>query len=209
MKTTIEQRHTDRRGEILAVCAKLFASKGFSATSVRDICAALEMSPGTLYRYYASKEEIVGALIAYDLKRAKEAVQRVPKDADLISALSFIAEMVLNDPLNVENPNLWLDVSAEASRNREVGAMMQNIYAGHTALFLPLIEAAKEKGQISASVNSNTAVTFIFAAFDGLLLRRAIDPSVTLGDTSEAFLQLIGNALGFKAPKSTNTKEAR
>ena len=193
----------------MSVCAKLFASKGFSATSVRDICSALEISPGTLYRYYASKEEIIGALIANDLKRAEEAVQSVPKDADLISALSFIADALLNDLSNAETPDLWLEVSAEASRNREIGGMMQDVYAGHTALFYPLIEAAKKNGQISPDIDAQTAVTFIFAVFDGLLFRHAIDPSMNLCDTSTAFLQLIGNALGFKAPEPTNKKEAQ
>ena len=50
-----------RRREILAAASRLFRERGFAATGMRDIAAALEMTAGSLYYYFENKE----ALLAY------------------------------------------------------------------------------------------------------------------------------------------------
>ena len=50
-----------RRREILAAASRLFRERGFAATGMRDIAAALDMTAGSLYYYFENKE----ALLAY------------------------------------------------------------------------------------------------------------------------------------------------
>jgi AcrR family transcriptional regulator len=50
-----------RRREILAAASRLFRERGFAATGMRDIAAALGMTAGNLYYYFENKQ----ALLAY------------------------------------------------------------------------------------------------------------------------------------------------
>jgi TetR/AcrR family transcriptional regulator, cholesterol catabolism regulator len=49
----------DRRDEIVKEAARLFARRGFEATSIREIAAAVNILSGSLYHHFATKEEIL------------------------------------------------------------------------------------------------------------------------------------------------------
>ena len=60
---------------ILLAAGKLFREKGFSATTVREIASGAQMLPGSLHYRYASKDEILIALMRRGIERAIAAVQ--------------------------------------------------------------------------------------------------------------------------------------
>ncbi len=60
---------------ILLAAGKLFREKGFSATTVREIASGAQMLPGSLHYRYASKDEILIALMRRGIERAVAAVQ--------------------------------------------------------------------------------------------------------------------------------------
>ena len=47
-----------RVSQILAVAAELFASKGFEATSIRDIAEGVGISKPTIYHYFTDKSAL-------------------------------------------------------------------------------------------------------------------------------------------------------
>ena len=59
---------------VLDAAAKFFSEKGYGYTSMRDIAGAAGMLPGSLYYYFASKEELLVAVYAQGVRRIKEAV---------------------------------------------------------------------------------------------------------------------------------------
>jgi AcrR family transcriptional regulator len=65
-----------RRQVILTVASDLFATKGFEATSMRDIAAAADLMSGSLYYHFASKEELYVAVQDASVSKIFEAVQR-------------------------------------------------------------------------------------------------------------------------------------
>ena len=56
-------RRQKRRASILEVSAKLFATRGFVGTTVRDIADEAGLLSGSLYYYFDSKEDIADALL--------------------------------------------------------------------------------------------------------------------------------------------------
>ena len=48
-----------RKDDILLAAAALFASKGYAATSIRDIAESVGLLSGSLYYHFSSKEEIL------------------------------------------------------------------------------------------------------------------------------------------------------
>ena len=63
---TAEVRSSDR---ILQSALELFSSKGYDATSVREICEAAGITKPTLYHFYGSKEGVYRALVEGVLER--------------------------------------------------------------------------------------------------------------------------------------------
>jgi AcrR family transcriptional regulator len=58
-----EERSERSRNQILDAALKLFAHRGFGATSVRDIAEAAELSKGNVYHHFPDKESIFRALL--------------------------------------------------------------------------------------------------------------------------------------------------
>jgi AcrR family transcriptional regulator len=59
----VDQSHLDaRRQQIVDAARTRFASQGFARTSLADIVAESGLSNGAIYRYFASKDEIVTAI---------------------------------------------------------------------------------------------------------------------------------------------------
>jgi AcrR family transcriptional regulator len=54
---------TDRRGELLALAARLFAEQGLRETTVRDIADAAGILSGSLYHHFDSKESMVDEIL--------------------------------------------------------------------------------------------------------------------------------------------------
>ena len=143
-----------RRDEILAAAAGLFASDGYTNTSMREVAAASGILAGSLYHHFESKEAIAVELVeAYhaDLVRVVREFGSVPVDplpalrayAQAIAAVSFrhpaALQISLFDAPTTASSSLKTVVHAEpASVNR---------------LWRSLISAAAKAGAMKDGVN--------------------------------------------------------
>jgi AcrR family transcriptional regulator len=59
-----EQYLQDRREAILDAAIDVFGSKGFAGSTVEEVARAAQMTKGTVYLYFASKEEILASILA-------------------------------------------------------------------------------------------------------------------------------------------------
>src|SRR3954465_15238226 len=67
---------------IARVAARLFASQGYEATSVRAIVEAAGVTKPTLYYHYGSKEGLAQALLTVPMSRMNEDLQRILESSD-------------------------------------------------------------------------------------------------------------------------------
>ncbi len=75
---TSRKSHADSRlPQVLDQAARLFRTKGFEATSVRDIARAVGMLPGSLYCHFATKEDLLAAVYIKGVEQISLAVQTV------------------------------------------------------------------------------------------------------------------------------------
>lgn len=63
MARTVGSAADDTRQRILDVAVDLFIEQGYAGTSVRDISERLGMTKGSLYYHFASKEDLLSALL--------------------------------------------------------------------------------------------------------------------------------------------------
>ena len=64
----------DSRQEILRTAARLFQQRGYDATSMNDVAAALKLSKGGLYHHFQSKDEILFDIMNHAMDITQERV---------------------------------------------------------------------------------------------------------------------------------------
>ena len=64
----------DSRQEILRTAARLFQQRGYDATSMSDVAAALKLSKGGLYHHFQSKDEILYEIMNHAMEITEERV---------------------------------------------------------------------------------------------------------------------------------------
>src|SRR3954468_2596685 len=64
----------DSRQEILRTAARLFQQRGYDATSMNDVAAALRLSKGGLYHHFQSKDEILFEIMNHAMDLTQERV---------------------------------------------------------------------------------------------------------------------------------------
>ena len=58
-----ERRKAERPAELLAAALELFVEKGYAGTRLDDVAARAQVSKGTLYLYFANKEDLFKAVV--------------------------------------------------------------------------------------------------------------------------------------------------
>src|SRR5690606_11263276 len=74
-KTITEQDDGNRRRKLMDKAARLFLSKGYAATSTRDIAAAVGMHSGSPYYHFKSKSALLHAVMAEGMAEALQSQQ--------------------------------------------------------------------------------------------------------------------------------------
>ena len=73
---------TNRSDAIVHEALRLFAERGLHAASMRDIALAVGLTEGTLYHYYASKADIVAAIVERTFFSADEVSATLADNAE-------------------------------------------------------------------------------------------------------------------------------
>jgi AcrR family transcriptional regulator len=84
-----------RRDQILTTAAELFATKGYTRTSMRDVATASGILAGSLYHHFESKEAIAVELVEKYHADLADAVRKFgPVDTDPLTALRLFTREV-------------------------------------------------------------------------------------------------------------------
>jgi AcrR family transcriptional regulator len=96
----------DSRQEILRTAARLFQQRGYDATSMNDVAAALKLSKGGLYHHFQSKDEILFEIMNHAMDITEERVlgpvRGIAKAEDRLRALIRLHIEVVLSPRDRE-----------------------------------------------------------------------------------------------------------
>ena len=87
--TRKEREREFKKQEILDAAIKIFAQKGFKATTLDEIAEKSEFGKGTLYNYFSSKEDIYKEIILMIIDHHKNSIIEVYKTTDTLYDLIF------------------------------------------------------------------------------------------------------------------------
>ena len=101
--TQRSQAKENRRQALLSSAAALFAVDGFNRVSLEDLGAAAGVSGPAVYRHFAGKQAVLGALLLSVSQKLLDGGQRVIADSDgtavaLRRLVSFHVDFALSNP---------------------------------------------------------------------------------------------------------------
>ncbi|WP_157414202.1 TetR/AcrR family transcriptional regulator [Agromyces allii] len=177
-----------RRLQIIADASTLFASRGFHATSLREIADQVGIGKSTLLHHFSSKEELLAAVIArrdatIDIRSEFAAVVGPLNALDGLAESARIAADL--EPGLIE---LYAVLSAEAAAPTHPGhAYFERRFEWGISRFTTLFEAAAPA--LRADLDPVFEATWIIALWDGLQLQWLYDPeSVDVAEQLAAHL---------------------
>ncbi len=187
-----EDAQRARRDNILNAAERCFSNQGFHSASMHDICREAGVSPGALYLYFKSKEDLIAAICERERTAFAAALTEFGDAPDFMAALKK-----LGDAYCLEQPpekfRFQVEINAEALRNAEIGATVREsdkIICGH---FAQVVEEARQKGRIDPKVEPELISQIICIIGDGLFLRRAIDPDLDVEQCMDVILSLLAS----------------
>ena len=153
-RTVNHAKRAARRSEILAAAFACFVDKGFHATSMQDICAAAKMSPGALYRYFASKDDIIIAIVEEDRNEYRAIIAMVETTEDLAGTLSEIAGLLIEEATEPGFGELSAEVFAEALRNEDARRIVVDADRAMRTALTNAIRAEMARGKLEPTMDA-------------------------------------------------------
>ena len=174
-----EARTQAQRERILAAAEACFTERGFHAASMANIAETAEMSPGLIYRYFDSKSAIILAIIERQLELARAEIANLHDSVDLPHG---IWETTLPREARSDgrmNPALYVEMSAEASHDPEIGAAVREADVILRTEFARWLGRSREQGGLGLSpAKARAAALMIQCLVDGLRVRQLREPDV-------------------------------
>src|SRR6516225_9935111 len=164
MRRTNLQLQSDRRTEILGAAQRCFVRSGFHGASMQEICAEAGMSPGNLYRYFASKEALVAGIAERDRAEVAQQFAKVDLAHGFFAVLEGLAHYHFAEK-PAEQVLLCTEVMAEARRNAEIARIFAGFDADVKKWLVDLLRSGSERGDI-AGVDFDAVVTMLMIIAD-------------------------------------------
>ena len=163
-----------RRRELLTAAGRCFARKGFHQTSIADICTAAGMSPGSLYRYFRSKDDIIRAMVEDERRGSAAIVESLAGQADLVAGLEAVFTDVLGSSADPTTNAMHAEVTAEALRNPDIATVVRASDAAIRTALTDVIRKAQKAKTIDYSLAPDVTAELLIALLDGLWWRQAM-----------------------------------
>ena len=203
-KSEKPENHDGTRRQILDQTAKLLRMNGYASTSLRDIAAAMGMKAGSLYYYFASKEELAETIMTEGIERVREAVKNAlaaqPADADPLDNIAVAITAHLQ-ALHVSGDYASANIRCFTHVPDEMKLRMRKVRKRYEADWRKLIGMAREAGRLADDVDDDALRYVLFGAMNWTLewLRRGNPSPEQLG---EMFFRILFNGAARAGSKS-------
>ena len=196
-KISQDQRDA-RRQQILDAAVRCFSRDGFHNTTTADIVRESGVSQGTLYLYFANKDDIVVAL-ADDRHQAEAFLNALAqREQDPIRGLMLLIELHgegLVDPARLDGRRVGVQGWGEALRNPRILASLAEGQVMVSEAIARLIERGQRTGQIRPSVDPAAVARTLIAIFHGFVLQVAWGETLDLSACGEVIHDMITGSL--------------
>ena len=153
-KTAGERDDGNRRQELISGAARLFRLQGFSATTTRDIAAAVGMRSGSPFYHFESKEALLGAVMLEGmqgaLRRQHAALALLPPGASAREHLRVLVRNHFDALLGPDSDFIPVMLYEWRSLNATQRSEVNRLKDQYEADWVPVLAALHAQGQLGS-----------------------------------------------------------
>lgn len=161
-----------KRSEILKAARLCFRKNGFHQTSMQQICAAVDLGPGAVYRYFSSKQAIIEELAREECRSARVIENSLLRDNHFLDALQSMTHAFASRHDAASDAAMMTEVYAEGMRNKRIGAIIKKAEDDWITALADMLRIAQARAQIEPLDDARQTALFITALWDGMMIRR-------------------------------------
>ena len=159
-----ERQKQDRERRILKAARGLFDRKGYARAAMEDVAERAGLAVGTLYNYFASKDDLLLAIAQRETERLVAAGEHILAEPprDPIAAIAAHADLFVQS-ITADERKLWRELFAAAiAAPQTLGARLFELDARLIAQLTALLEKLKQGGGIASDVDVGRAALTIY-----------------------------------------------
>lgn len=179
-----------RRQHILEAAGRCFGRQGFHKTTMHDICAEASISPGALYNYFPSKEEIIEAMVVERRRRGLVRAEEARRISSTTDALNILAG-AFDDLCDMSGCAVDVELWGEAFRNPRIAAALKDDVDVVCQTFADIIRVAQERGDINPGLDAESIARIMLSLFHGMVIQKSLDPDVDLDEYVKALKSMM------------------
>jgi AcrR family transcriptional regulator len=183
MSPKVPQAYLDaRRTEIMEAAVKCFMEKGFHNTTMQDIYDATKLSPGAVYNYFSSKEDIVvSALNEFRDWSISSMTPLLSEDQSesLIKYVDFWLSYA-NQDISRERFSVTLGYYSEAPRKKNIReAVLKSQNASHEKV-MEIVKNNQRMGKINPALDPLSVARVMGSLVFGAAVHKMLNPDINL-----------------------------
>jgi len=164
------------RDKIHSAAIKLFAKKGFAATSVKDIAEGAGISIGLMYRHYKKKEDLFNELVTFAAEGLDRNAKRFQSDVSPAELIQQFTLEILNDLDKDDEYAQFHMLMYQSLIMEDPSPQIQNLNKMSELLLCQtaqLIEKGQKLGQFKQG-NASELAFFYFASIQGITMLKLL-----------------------------------
>jgi AcrR family transcriptional regulator len=181
----------ETRDKLFGAAARMFEDHGIGGASIEAIAAAAGFSRGAFYSNFASKDELIIAMledhVEQSIRRNLDLLAK-HKNLDFLDALRSM-DRSRQDPLG-RSPLLHMEMILFVARAEKRRPELAKRLRARRKLIADIVETTAKGSGKPGSLNPSWTAAVVLALEDGFRLHRLIDPETTPADS---FLRAIGD----------------
>ena len=182
----------DRRQQILEAALKVFAEKGFKGATNKNITDEAGVTPGLIYWYFKSKEDLLFALLEERVKPGQfplplEHLTAFPPE----HVVPMLAQYALSRLDNQDTINLFKIFAGEAIRSEQIRVLANSQINRIIDVLSGYLAAQMEVGQMRRDDPTLCAQTLLAGIFASIMRRRFFDDPQMLSYSKEQIVESV------------------
>lgn len=194
-RTVDPQRHEARRLQIIDAGLTVLAERGYEGATTAAICRQARIGSGTFFHYFATKTDLVLAILELGTTEVREQAAAYAGRADPLGVLLDVVGQGADDAADPRIPG-FVRAVAGVMHLPAVATALEADDVAQRELILPWIERGQRSGEIRTDLPPDRIASWLALLTGGFLERVAVDEAFTaeaerdlLLRTAETFLR--------------------
>jgi AcrR family transcriptional regulator len=171
-----QQYKIEIREKIIKAAIDAFSKYGFDRTRMDDVAKTADLSKGTIYLHFKSKEDLFYAICENNLAEAKQQISTMfARKEDLVSEIERFYDVFRNK--KTANERVFFETIAESARNAE---LRKALYKQRMNIFetaIGWVNLQIERGFFRKNIDANAIAVGLVSLYDLLTVIKLLGVS--------------------------------